>query len=299
MAMISSRDYPWALPTGVPPAHLVRAALRSGGLIDSYGSPVPAARSTYLLYPSDALFPPEDLRLGESLLIDCGLLHLENGSLFPSDDLRGLLALGEADAMSILFERALLVSAASPTTSDADLLPDVGSVATALIADPDRREAFLIRLAQKHDDSLRIALGLRGEELVVKTATDELGALGRMDLAERVKRVSSISDQLGYDVIAPRIEGKRRLEVKTSARREEGVVRLFVSRTEIDVGLRDEEWALVACAVDNIDAISLVGWCRARALEAYLPVDGEGCRWVSAEIAVPATLFVPGLPPPV
>jgi hypothetical protein len=44
------------------------------------------------------------------------------------------------------------------------------------------------------------------------------------------------------------------------------------------------------------DEIELVGWCRARALEPYLPVDGEGGTWQSAELEVPTTLFNPGLP---
>src|SRR6266568_683965 len=92
----------WSLPSGLPPAHLIRAALRAGSLIDAYGSPVPAARSAYLLYPSDALYPPEDLRLGERLLLDCGLLLQQDEHLYPTDQLKTLLAVEGAEADLIL-----------------------------------------------------------------------------------------------------------------------------------------------------------------------------------------------------
>lgn len=99
---------PWALPNGLAPAHLIRAALRAASLIDSYGSPVPAARSAYILYPSDALYPPQDLRLGERLLLDCGLLHERDDHLHPTPQLEELVALDADDAAAIVFERAIL-----------------------------------------------------------------------------------------------------------------------------------------------------------------------------------------------
>lgn len=299
MATTSDRRPAWTLPSGIPPAHLVRAALRSGSLIDAYGSHVPAARTAYLLYPSDALYPPEDLLLGERLLLDCGLLLQQDDLLHSTDQLRGLLAIEEAEASSILFERAVL---AAPSRGfafgiDGALPPDALSVAYKLIPDANHREAFLLTLGRRHDESLRAALGLRGEEFVAAFARDELVDLGRDDLAADVRRLSEFSDQLGYDVIAPRIGGKRRLEVKTSARHDDGLFHFYVSRGEIDVGIQDEDWALVACHVQGNEGITLVGWCRARTIEPYLPVDGEGARWMSAELDIPTTLFSPGLPP--
>lgn len=301
MATTPDQRPEWTLPSGIPPAHLVRAALRSGTLIDAFGSPVLAARTAYLLYPSDALYPPEDLRLGERLLLDCGLLLEQGEHLYPTDQLKELLAVEEAAASSILFERAVLAALSSGFAFGIDgaLPPDVLSVAEKLISDFDRREAFLLALGRKHDESLRAALGLRGEEFVADCAREELTDLGLEDLAAGVRCLSEISDQLGYDVVAPRLGGKRRLEVKTSARQGDGLFHFYISRGEIDVGLRDEDWALVACQMQDGGAINLVGWCRARTLEPYLPIDGEGARWMSAELDIPTTLLEHGLPPAV
>ena len=56
-----------------------------------------------------------------------------------------------------------------------------------------------------------------GEDLVVDAARAELQQLGHADLACSLCRVSLTSDQLGYDVTAPRVGGPPRLlEVKTS-----------------------------------------------------------------------------------
>lgn len=295
--MTSDRP-PWALPSGLPPAHLVRAALRAGGLIDAYGSPVPAARSGYLLYPSDALYPPKDLRLGEQLLLECGLLLEKDGYLHHTAELDAFLALDEDEATSIVFERAVLTL--SPNTlhfeADGELSGEAAALVEELISNPDRREALLLALGRKHNEVLQATLGLRGEEFVVAHAREELIELGSPDLGAGVRRLSEFADDLGYDVVAPRLEGKRRLEVKTSGHADDGLFRFFVSRNEIDWGLRDADWALVACRVRSEEEIELVGWCRARALEPYLPVDGEGGRWALAELEVPATLFEPGLP---
>lgn len=301
MATTPDQRPEWTLPSGIPPAHLVRAALRSGSLIDAYGSEVPAARTAYLLYPSDAIYPPEDLRLGERLLLDCGLLLLKGDYLYPTDELKALLAVEEREASSILFERAVLATLNSGSSFGLEgaLPSDAHSVADNLIPDLDRREAVLLALGRKHDESIRAALGLRGEEFVAECARDELTGLGLGRLAENVRCVSEFSDQLGYDVVAPRLGGTRRFEVKTSARLGDGLFHFYISRGEIDVGLRDEDWALVACQVHAKDAIKLVGWCRARTLEPYLPVDGEGARWMSAELDIPTTLLEQGLPPAV
>jgi hypothetical protein len=270
-------------------------------LIDAYGSPVPAARSAYLLYPSDALYPPEDLRLGERILLDCGLLLKKDGHLYPTSELEALVGLEEDEATSVVFERAIL--ATSPDIldfgTDGQLTGDAVALIEELVSSPDRREALLVMLGRKYNDTLQAALGLRGEEYVVIRAREELTELGRSDLAKSVRRLSEFADDLGYDITAPRLDGKRRLEVKTSSRAGYGLFRFFVSRTEIDWGLSDGDWALVACRIRADDEVELVGWCRARALEPYLPVDSEGSRWASAELEVPTTLFQPGLPPPI
>lgn len=285
---------PWTLSSGVPATHLVRAAIRAASLIDSHGSPIPAAEAAFLLYPSDGLYPPQDLRLGERLLVDCGLLVLTNDQLVPTYDLKTLAALAEPDAAAIVFELAVRRSLGAKSTP---VNPEIEAAATVLVPDPERREALLIAMARRHDESVQAALGARGEEFVVSFARDELRSLGREDLAERVRRVSQMSDQLGYDVVAPRIRGTRRLEVKTSVATASGLFRFYLSRSEYEVGLVDSEWALVGCQAEEDDTMSLAGWCRATSLDTYLPADGQAGRWVSAEVSVPEALLMPGLPP--
>lgn len=299
MATTNSARPPWAVASGLPTAHLIRAALHAAGLIDAYGSPVPAAQSAYILYPSDALYPPGDLRLGEQLLLDCGLLLEKDGYLYRTARLTEIVALEDDEATAITFESAVLVAVANPVAFGAgnDGPQHVRELAAELITDPDRREALLLALGRKYDDALHSALGLGGEEFVVTRARDELTGLGRQDLAAGVRRLSEFADDLGYDVIAPRFGGARRLEVKTSRYTSEGLFHFYISRNEWDTGLRDPDWALVGCRINSDDGIELLGWCRAVALEPYVPMDSEGGRWVSAELEVPDTLLQSDLPP--
>lgn len=298
MAKMSSERPVWALPSGLPTAHLVRAALRAASLIDAHGSPIPAARSSYLLYPSDALYPPEDLRLGEQLLLDCELLAERDSYLNSTPELAELLAVTEDEAASIVLERAALAQKHSPPLQgDESRFLQATAVVSELVTDPERREALLLALARKYDRVFQAELGARGEDFVVERARQELAELGRDNLVDRVRRLSELSDELGYDVVAPRLHGNRRLEVKTTAHHDDGLIRFFVSRNEIDVGLRDEDWALVACRVRDGSEMELVGWCRAAALSPYLPIDSEGGQWREAELAIPLVLFEADLPP--
>lgn len=295
----------WALSSGIPPAHIVRASLRVGSLIDEQGSPVSSARGAYTLYASDGLFPPEDLRLGEQLLVDCELLGVSPGHLHQSELLTQLLALDESEAVAIIMERAAAAAAVllpGPPDSawKADIVQEAGRVLDELSVDPDRREALLVALARKYDDRWRVAIGARGEECVADAARAELVDLGRPDLAIQVRRFGGLADSLGYDVVAPRLGGKRRLEVKTTTRDTSGGrYHFYLSRNEFDHGLDDSDWALVLCNITRADAVEVKGWCRARALAPYLPTDGEDARWISVEIEVPAALFTDGLPPAV
>ena len=288
----------WALSNGLPTAHLVRAALRAAQLVDATGSPIPVARGAYRVYPSDALYPPEDLRIGERLLLDCGLLMQRDDYLYPTEQIAELIALDEDAAVACLFAEAAVEGTRGTRDVDGDQLGvAVDQVSEGLKLGPDQRDALLLALGRRFDDVKRRELGSRGEDLVVAMARDELDALSRHDLALRVRRVSTISDQLGYDVIAPKVSGTRHLEVKTAGRANPGLFRFFLSRNEHAVGAWDQAWALVACETAGIDDLRLLGWCRASVIEPYLPVDSVGGSWTGAEVELPITSLEPGLPP--
>jgi len=124
--------------------------------------------------------------------------------------------------------------------------------------------------------------------------------LGYLDLARAVRRVSLESDQLGYDVSAPRISGPRRLlEIKATTAIATSAHGLHLSRNEADVGARyPHDWALMVCQITNPDAAEgeIVGWCSRASLEELLPKDTPSGRWEQAWVEIPVTAFTPGLP---
>jgi hypothetical protein len=109
---------------------------------------------------------------------------------------------------------------------------------------------------------------------VVDLSRQDLARAGRPDLAALVQRVSLISDQLGYDVVAPTLRGKvRRMEVKTTSRSAQTHFEVYLSRNEAAVAVRDPSWTLVLCQACDSSRAEVVGWCRANAFAPVLPSD--------------------------
>ncbi|MCV0384757.1 MAG: hypothetical protein K5799_15150 [Erythrobacter sp.] len=286
----------WATRDGMPSAHLLRAALHAGRLIDSQGSAVGAVDLAYIIYPSDGLFPPTDLRVGLQLLVDCDLVFRDEDAVRPFQGLSELVALPDADAVASLL--SLVVTHRATFLSSTPTQEATGELADGLGLPPEQREALLLALARRHDDTLDAAIGAMGEDFVVDEAKSQLRALGLDHLVPGVRRVSLISDALGYDVVAPATQGSRRLEVKTSTLDRPGLFSFYLSRSEFEWGLRDANWALIGCRAEG-EVLNLVGWCRAGVLAVYLPADGSSGRWESARVMLPETNLQPGLPPPI
>lgn len=119
----------------------------------------------------------------------------------------------------------------------------------------------------------------------------ELADAGRPDLIDQVRRLSLRSDQLGYDVTAPRLDGTtRRMECKGS-RLSGPEFRFFLSRGEAERALADPRWSLVACRIDHRDACTVIGWCEGSTVVGLLPDDSESARWQSVEINVQESVF--------
>lgn len=252
-------------------AYQLRSAIIVARLIDDSGNTVGDVRAAYETAITQGIHPAEQLRIGEAILLRLGLLVEIDGSLRPLPGLAVLARLSEDEALHVL----AVASGATPT-----------DLALYGAASDESSGMF--------DPALLAALGAAGEEEVVRACRDELLGLDRPDLAAQVQRVSLISDALGYDVVAPRINGAPRLlEVKTEARPSSGVFRFFLSRNEYDVG-RLQQWALVAC-VGSASVMEVIGWCRSATLRQYLPDDRNG-RWTEAVVRVPMTVFVDGLP---
>ncbi len=298
--MIDGKNPSWGLASGVPSLHILQSALRTAHLIDSKGSTRRAARDAYLGDPSEGIFNHQDLRRGEDLLIDTGLVEERADVLYPTTELNDLVHSDPLDAHLALV--ALALTRVSPpwlleTVPIFSALPDgARTVLEELVPDPERREAFLIAVASD-TMSDRSRLGEMGEKLVVEVARDELLGFGRPELADRVRRVSLYTDTLGYDVTAPLIAGgSRRLEVKTTRREVNEACVFYVSRNEIDVGLRDGSWALVVCR-EELGTVQIVGWCRGPTLAPYLPADSVASYWTEVRLVVPRHVFLGGIPP--
>jgi len=288
----------WAITPGLPSPYIARAALHAAAVLDQRGSRVSDARESYWHRATGGLFQETDLRRGERLLIDCGLVKEQEGVLVPTAELKELLDGTVEHALEVVTARTLIQTEPKWLTSTAPT--EVPEVLQTLIPDPLQREELLLALGRRFDDTRQRLLGGIGEEIVAAEARRELELLGYLELARAVRRVSLESDQLGYDVSAPRVSGNRRLlEVKATAVEPSRTLNVHISRNEATVGSRfPNHWALVICRVTNLDTASgeIFGWCSRTSLDALLPQDTTAGHWEEALIEIPAEAFTPGLP---
>lgn len=272
-------------------AHIVRAALHAAGLLDQTGSTSSSAHHGYVRYPTGGIYPPDDLRRGEELLVRCGLVSLEDDRLVPTAELLILLHGSDGAGAELLIRR--VIETAQHDAGGVDEMT-LDAFLSEHIADPVKR-ALVLESVLKYDPAIAAEVGAAGEEAVVSAAQAELRELGRPDLADTVQRISLVTDSVGYDVLAPRLEGAaRHLEVKTSARIARGLATFFLSRQEAEVGQYDSTWALVVCTYKDGQA-DVLGWCRGPSLVPYLPIDTGG-RWTAVQIDIPLTMLRPGIP---
>lgn len=283
----------------LPTRHLIDAALHVASLLDPRGSALADVHESYWRHATGGTLPPADLRSGERLLVACGLVEERGALLRPTPELLDLLSGTTDDAIAHI---TFCILAASTTTDEADPTRSDPHL-VELVPDPARREELLLLLRRRFDDIHRREVGVIGEELVVASARDELTELGRPDLARKVRHVSLQSDQLGYDISAPRVNGPPRLlEVKATTRpTSDSQVVVYLTRSEIEVGRRyPEQWALVVCHVTSVSdrCGDVRGWSRAETLITILPTDSHSARWETASVRVRQELLEPGLPRP-
>jgi hypothetical protein len=279
----------------LPSLHVARAALHVALIVDQRGSRSADAQESYWHHATGGSFAPADLHRGERLLIDVGLLVERDGQLTPTPHLAQLVQGSPADALVVLIHQLLALT--RPAELEA---PSVAVQLAELVPDAARHEELLLTLARRFDDTRQRLVGEIGEEMVVNAARTELRNMGRPDLAHEVRRVSLLSDQLGYDVSAPRVTGATRLlEVKATTAGTEGhSLAIHLTRNEADTGTTLPDWALVACHIGNTDQRQgyIVGWCTGQALADLLPVDSPAGRWEQAVVALPLERLLPGLP---
>lgn len=290
----------------LPTEYQCRAALRVLDMIREEAQDVHSLRTAYKNNPTDGVYGSPDLVKGEAILRRCGLLGDRHTVIEPDATAHELLKLPEEDAMVLLVE--MLLSREVPpwllaaTAGDwrPEYIPDTAAQRLrSVVADPAKREAFLLSLGRKVDSKRLRDLGLRGERHVVQTCKNYLLGQDRQDLAEQVVRVSALSDQLGYDIVAPDLAGVPvRIEVKTQGG-SHGSWRVFMSRGEAERARQDARWVLMVCERLPDRSIRRVGWCNYGTFGAALPRDVGStpmARWSSAEVRLERHWLRPDLP---
>ena len=279
----------WAGPDGLPTVHAIQSAMQVALIAGQHGSLESEVHESYWKRSGGGEFGPVDLRIGEELLVDTGLMEREGAVLMPLLDLDMLLGGDEADAIAVLCARTLvsLHIVEGPSSRLAELVPD-----------GMRRGRILRRIARRFDDAQRVLVGQVGEEVVVGAYRRSLRSLGHMDLTRRVRQVSLEDDGAGYDVFAPRVSGSGwMIEVKSTTSEPDPIV-FHLTRNEAEVGLREPLWAVVMCVGVDPDARlgEVMGWLPGSALGEYLPRDVSNGTWESALVTVSRSALVLGLP---
>lgn len=290
----------------LPSAHQLKAACWVARLCARATSmPTAEAHAAYGRAATDGLFDSRDLRIGEAVLMAAGFLVAEDNRLGISNGLTDAVGMTDDDLVVLILERLLLgqrplwMSAAlTPGGIENGMIPDaVGIALAAALPDPKRREEFLLALGRRFDETERRRVGELAEACVVQACRSQLQAIDRRDLAGRVRRVSLVSDQLGYDVVAPRRDStERRIEVK-GTRASGQILTVTISRNEASVGLRDPDWSLAVCRVAPDDGTTVVGWLDGVVLRPHLPSDAETGIWQEALVYLDEQIDLrPGLP---
>jgi hypothetical protein len=135
------------------------------------------------------------------------------------------------------------------------------------------------------DDLAKRELGLAGELHVI----DRLKQLLPASDHHRISHVSLIDDSAGYDIRSPTLSGHETeslLEVKTSARSGSNFT-LFMSRNEVETGLRNPNWHLVLVLAKSGD-FEITGVLKMSAIADLLPQDmSEEASWISLKLVLP------------
>lgn len=293
---MATADRPvWAGPDGLPTAHVARAAAHVAAVLDENGSRDVDADESYWRRATGGMYAPPDLRLGQQLLLDLGLVEERDRVLYPRPELATLIEKPDDESAAGLTLWILEHHAMTEEPGEA-----IRSHLEELVLDPARREEMLLALGRRFDDSYRRLLGEIGEEVVLAVARKELSDLGYPQLAAQVRRISLDTDQTGYDITAPRIIGSARLlEVKSGRFPETAPLQVHLTRNEFETGMRYHDWAIVVCRITDVDERrgDVLGWTPAGPLANLVPTDGVAAHWESALITLDRDELLPGLPP--
>jgi hypothetical protein len=289
--MASQRS--WASSSGLPTRHAIDAAIRVARVIGSERARVVDTRESYWRRADGGVLSPVDLKIGEELLVACGLAIQKDGYFLISSECVGLLAASREELTVVLCLRAI-ADRNSGDLADSELVRDVSN----LVEDVAIQEQILRSLSSLFDAARLALIGAIGEELVISQVKLELIALGHRNLADNVRWVSQLDDSAGYDIAAPYVGGgERLLEVKSTITGGD-VVTIHLSRNEAERGRIQQDWLIVICRVLSVEDRTgvVLGWLTINEIQSHFPVDSVGGKWESVVITVNVHDLVPGIP---
>jgi len=294
-----------AVGTSFPTSFELGAAYYVGTVLRANGTNVYAARSSYARISTGGMYSVEHFERAETWLWSCHLIEVVDDVIKPSSELLDIARLPHGEALELLLittverQRPVWVYAACEGPELAtEAIPDLDwSIISGVIEDPARREALLLALGRKFDAEETASIGADGEEYVVEQCRQALAALGRPELAQAVRRISAVSEQLGYNVVTPTTGGRPwRIEVKTT-RSKAAVVRTVLTRTAVRAGIADRRWILLICFQSKPGHHEVLGWCSASLLQSVLPKDvSRDAQWLSARVMLDRANLNEGLP---
>jgi hypothetical protein len=255
----------------------IRCALAAGRLLGKRRRLRGTLDESWRLVPTGGIMRAPYLDAGLNLLVVAGLAHVTGDWVYPHSDL-GTIANG--GVVGQLFTELIEGRLREPALSTETPLDD----------------AALLALGRRFDAEAAATLGRLGELAVAQECRATLVRLGHPERALDVVHVAAISDQLGYDVFSPTIDGRpARLEVKTTALADELTV--YLSRAEFRAARTKPGWSLVVCGAVDASTATIIGWCHASLLAPRTPADPtEHGRWETARIELARTELRPGLP---
>ncbi len=144
------------------------------------------------------------------------------------------------------------------------------------------------------DDTSARELGLAGELYVIERLKERVPK----GFQDRIIHVSLEDDSAGYDIRTPSVNGAEDevlLEVKTSSRVGPSF-RLFLSRNEVETGLRNANWYLVLVTACQ-GKFEIAGSVKMSAIADLLPQDSsDEATWMSLKLVLQLDNLMAGLP---
>lgn len=292
-------------PADLPTRHQVRSACQVATLLDGSRTSMENARDLYRTSPDELRYSIDDLLVGQELLVGAGVLLLDGDDLVATQSIATLARLDEETAALALLARLLerrpptwLRGAARGETIVYELIPDsTRQQLVDLFPALAHGEAVLRAAARSTELRPAQSAAQAGRDLVLDACRKQLSAAGHAEHLEHVVELGELAAGLGYDVVAPRIAGgMRKLAVHTT-RKVGWRAELQLTRTEVEAGRANDDWALVVCTHDTSGEPSVAGWCNSATLESLMPHDEHPhCHWALASLMIIGEALAPGLP---